>query len=70
MEVGSQTCLILSSDLPHIKLKMMRATNGGNSNNIDFKEGAKLLDMESTDSDTQEHFVLPPLDLKGNKKKK
>lgn len=31
---------------------------------IDFKEGINLLDDGSSDSDSHEHFALPPLNLK------
>ena len=51
---------------------MMKNLNGTSRDggDVNYKEGMKLLDIGSSDSDTQEHFVLPPLDLKGSRKKK
>ena len=38
-------------------------------NGITFKEGAKLLDMDSSDSEN-EHFTLPQLELSNRRNKK
>ena len=36
--------------------------------NGDYKEGFNLLEGASSDSETQEHFALPPLNLRGGQK--
>lgn len=54
-------------------MMMMKNMNSSNrdGSGANYKEGTKLLDIDSdsTDSDTHEHFSLPPLDLKGARKK-
>ena len=41
---------------------MMRRDNGiVPGEDVDYREGTKLLDLDSTDSDTQEHFSLESL---------
>ena len=52
-----------------MKMKNLNGTSREGAG-VNYKEGVKLLDIESSDSDSQEHFSLPPLELKGARKKK
>ena len=54
-------------DLTSQTTNMMKMLHPGKRNG-DFKEGVKLLEMETSSESDQEHFVLPP-STKGSRKR-